>query len=157
MTNQRTKVTILTIAVAGVLVAGAVLWFAPWSRDLTIDSQDTALVALGSDIYRKHCAACHGASLEGQPNWKEWLPNGKLPAPPHDASGHTWHHADQQLVDITKYGFAKFAGPTYQTDMPKFEGTLSDEEIRAVVGFIKSTWPERERAAQERIETTPVE
>src|SRR6188474_2752267 len=104
MNNPRTKVTILTVAVAVALVAGAVLWFAPWSRDLKIDSQDTALVALGENIYRVHCAACHGAGLEGQPNWKERLPNGKLPAPPHDASGHTWHHSDQQLVDITKYG-----------------------------------------------------
>jgi mono/diheme cytochrome c family protein len=155
--NQRTKVAILTIFVAGSLASGAFLWIAPWTEELTIDSQDAALVALGSDIYRKHCAACHGANLEGQPNWKEWLPNGKLPAPPHDVSGHTWHHSDQQLVDITKYGFAKFAGPTYQTDMPKFEGTLSDDEIRAVIGFIKSTWPDREREAQERIKTPDIE
>jgi mono/diheme cytochrome c family protein len=156
MNDPRTKVTILGVAVALALVAGAVLWFAPWSRDLKIDSQDTTLVALGRDVYLKQCASCHGKNLEGQPNWKVRLPNGKLPAPPHDASGHTWHHSDQQIFDITKDGLAKFAGPNYLTDMPKFEGTLSDEEIKAVIGFIKSTWPERERAAQERIETPSI-
>lgn len=94
---------------------------------------------------------------KGKPDWKERLPNGKLPAPPHDVSGHTWHHSDQQLVDITKYGPAKFAGPTYQTEMPKCEGTLSNEEIRAVIGLIKSTWPDRQREAQEPNETPAIE
>lgn len=153
MTNQRTKVAILTISLAGALVGGMLLWIASWTEELTIDSRDTNLVSIGMSVYGKQCASCHGANLEGQPNWKERLPNGKLPAPPHDISGHTWHHSDQQLFDITKYGLTKFAGAGYQTDMPKFDGTLSDDEIRAVIGFIKSRWPDREREAQERIET----
>ncbi|WP_353813054.1 hypothetical protein [Mesorhizobium sp.] len=32
--------------------------------------------------------------------------------------------------------------------MPGFEDILNDEEIRAVLAFINSTWPERERAYQ---------
>jgi hypothetical protein len=48
--------------------------------------------------------ALPGANLEGQPNWKERQANGRLPAPPHDASGHTWHHPDAQLFGITKQG-----------------------------------------------------
>lgn len=154
---NRTKVAVLTISVAGAFVVGTLLWIAPWTEEPTIDSYDAKLVTIGKSVYGKQCASCHGANLEGQPNWQERLPNGKLPAPPHDVSGHTWHHSDQQLFDITKYGLAKFAGPAYQTDMPKFEETLSDEEIRAVIGFIKSTWPTRERAAQERIETPTIE
>lgn len=157
MVNQQTKVAVLTISMAGALMVGTLLWIVPWTEELTIDSQDAKLVAMGKSVYGQHCASCHGANLEGQPNWQERLPNGKLPAPPHDVSGHTWHHSDQQLFDITKYGLAKFAGPAYQTDMPKFEGTLSDEEIRAVIGFIKSTWPDRQREAQERIETPTIE
>ena len=33
--------------------------------------------------------------------------------------------------------------------MPGFENVLSDGEIRAVLAFIKGTWPEREREYQE--------
>lgn len=157
MSDQRTKMVTLFISVAGALAAGALLWISPSTEELTIDSRDAKLVAIGKSVYGKQCASCHGANLEGQPNWKERLPNGKLPAPPHDVSGHTWHHSDQQLFDITKYGLAKFAGPAYQTDMPKFEGALSDDEIRAVIGFIKSAWPDRQREAQERIETPTIE
>ena len=65
----------------------------------------------------------------------------KLPAPPHDASGHTWHHDDDTLINITKNGFEKYTGPGYETDMPKYSTVLSDDEILAVLAYIKSTWP----------------
>ena len=39
----------------------------------------------------------------------------------------------------------------YESDMPGFADVLSDAEIRAVLDFIKSTWPERERAYQENV------
>jgi mono/diheme cytochrome c family protein len=112
---------------------------------------DPAKLAAGRDLYGKQCASCHGASLEGQPNWQQRLPNGRLPAPPHDASGHTWHHSDQQLFAITRDGLEQFAGEGYPTDMPKFKSVLTDEEIRSIIAFIKSTWPERERMARERM------
>ncbi|EKE78261.1 c-type cytochrome [Oceanibaculum indicum] len=106
-----------------------------------IDPGDTEQVALGRDVYAAQCAVCHGARLEGQPDWQVRLPNGRLPAPPHDASGHTWHHPDSQLFAITKYGIGPFAPQDYQSDMPAFEGVLSNAEIAAVLAFIKSTWP----------------
>jgi len=56
-----------------------------------------------------------------------------LPAPPHDASGHTWHHPDSDLFGITKHGLGPYAPAGYQSDMPAFGGTLSDEEIAAVL------------------------
>ena len=59
------------------------------------------LLAEGAQLYAQHCASCHGSQLEGQPNWRERLPNGRLPAPPHDDSGHTWHHPDHVLFAIT--------------------------------------------------------
>ena len=91
-------------------------------------------------MYSAECASCHGTKLEGQPNWQVRLANGKLPAPPHDSSGHTWHHSDKVLFDITKKGPAAYPDG-YQTDMPAFGGRLSDEQIAAVLAFIKSTWP----------------
>lgn len=105
------------------------------------DPRDAAQVARGQTLYSKHCASCHGANLEGQPDWKKRRPNGRLPAPPHDASGHTWHHPDFVLFDITKRGASAVAGGGHQSDMPPFAGNMSDEEIWSVLAFIKSNWP----------------
>lgn len=127
------------------LAAAASVWL---SREQSSDQDDSAQVALGARLYAERCASCHGAKLEGQPNWQEPLSNGRMPAPPHDASGHTWHHSDAELLTITKKGLAAVV-PGYESDMPAFEGTLSDEEIRAVLAFIKSTWPKTEREYQQ--------
>lgn len=105
------------------------------------DPGNATQVALGKTVYATYCAACHGANLQGQSDWQGRKADGKLPAPPHDASGHTWHHDDETLLHITKFGFDKFAGPDYKTDMPKYADILSDEQTLAVLAYIKSTWP----------------
>jgi mono/diheme cytochrome c family protein len=105
-------------------------------------------IALGRKLYAEHCASCHGTNLEGQPGWQTPKADGRLPAPPHDATGHTWHHTDRELFLITKKGMAEIV-PGYVNDMPAFERVLSDEEITAVLAYIKSTWPRRERTYQE--------
>ncbi len=107
-------------------------------------------IATGRDIYAETCASCHGAKLEGQPDWKRRLDNGRMPAPPHDETGHTWHHADKDLFRITKLGVGGVV-PGYESDMPGFGGTLSDAEIAAVLVYIKSTWPERQRTFQAQV------
>src|SRR3979411_2364915 len=99
----------------------------------------------GAALYAEHCAWCHGAKPEGQPDWRRPLPNGRMPAPPHDESGHTWHHTDEVLFGITKYGVTpKYAPPGYQSDMPAFGGRLSDDEIWAALSFIASHWKTKE-------------
>jgi mono/diheme cytochrome c family protein len=108
---------------------------------LALDPNDSASVALGEEIYVEQCAACHGESLEGQDNWQDRQMDGRLPAPPHDASGHTWHHPDQVLFDLMKYGPAALIGGDYESDMPGYEDTLSDADIVAVLSYIKSQWP----------------
>lgn len=107
-------------------------------------------IELGRDLYAQNCASCHGAKLEGQPDWKRRLENGRMPAPPHDESGHTWHHSDQDLFTITKLGVGGVV-PGYESDMPAYGEILSDEEIAAVLAIIKSIWPERERESQARV------
>lgn len=105
------------------------------------DPTDSALVARGQELYLEHCAVCHGARLEGQPNWKSRLASGRLPAPPHDESGHTWHHTDDVLFAITKHGLVPpYAPDDYQTDMPAFADRLPDRDIWAVLAYIKSQW-----------------
>ena len=139
-------------AVAVAAIGAGILWMIlPRPGLPEIDPDDPAQVALGRSIYVAQCARCHGANLEGQPDWRERLPNGRLPAPPHDPSGHTWHHPDSALFGITKHGLADFAPPGYQSDMPAFDGTLSDEQIAAVLAYIKSTWPPDIRERQGRI------
>lgn len=101
----------------------------------------------GRALYVANCASCHGANLEGQPDWMRRLPSGRLPAPPHDDSGHTWHHSDRQLFTIVKLGLHAIA-PGYESDMPAFEGVLTDAEIREVLAYIRSTWSDRAKAYQ---------
>lgn len=102
----------------------------------------------GAALYQQNCASCHGAELQGQPDWRSPGPEGRLPAPPHDATGHTWHHGDDILFRITREGTAAVVGDGYESDMPGFGDSLSDAEIRAILDYIKSTWPERERTYQ---------
>ncbi|WP_409450553.1 c-type cytochrome [Aquabacterium sp. J223] len=113
---------------------------------------DAALVERGRQVYAQHCAACHGARLEGQADWRSRGADGLLPAPPHDASGHTWHHPDAQLIAITKLGVAKAAGLSdYRSAMPAYEGVLGDEDIVAVLSFIKAQWPPAIRAKHDEV------
>ena len=143
------------IALAAAGIAGLVAWSVWPSGSVPLaNPDDLRQVALGRAIYQDRCASCHGANLEGQPNWQGREPNGRMPAPPHDASGHTWHHADDQLFGIVKHGIEPFASPGYQSDMPAFDSMLRDEESWAVLAYIKSTWPERERTFQERVTRT---
>ncbi|MCR6632080.1 MAG: cytochrome c [Magnetospirillum sp.] len=137
---------LLAMAAAGSLAG----WLVP-GRMHRIDPGDPRQVAEGRRLYAEHCARCHGAELQGEPDWRVRKPSGELPAPPHDASGHTWHHSDEQLYAITKHGMARFAPPDYKSAMPAFVGTLSDGEIRAVIAYIKSTWPEDLRRRQEAL------
>ena len=115
------------------------------------ESAATQTIAQGQAIYAEYCAGCHGANLEGEPDWQEPLATGRMPAPPHDETGHTWHHPDSVLFEIVKKGTAAVVGGGYESDMPAFEGILTDEEVEAVLTFIKSRWPERERAYQESL------
>ncbi|TVT75168.1 MAG: cytochrome c [Denitromonas halophila] len=102
-----------------------------------------ATLAQGATLYAAQCASCHGAKGEGQPNWRERKPDGRLPAPPHDASGHTWHHPMDMLFQMTRDGMVPPLAPEgYQSDMPAFGKTLSDDEIRAVLAYIESQWPD---------------
>jgi mono/diheme cytochrome c family protein len=139
---------------AGVLLALALLvayWVAVPGEISGADAGNPRLVARGGQLYPTHCASCHGKNLEGEPDWRSPKPSGELPAPPHDANGHTWHHSDRQLFDITKQGGQPFMPPGMKSAMPAFEPVLADGDIWAVLAFIKSRWPAEIRARQARI------
>lgn len=144
---------LVAAALAVLAAAGTVgtwLYLAQEPPPLRIGTDDPAVLAQGESLYAEHCAACHGADLEGEPDWRTRRPDGTLPAPPHDATGHTWHHSDALLFAMTKHGIEPFAPEGYQSTMPAFAAILSDAEIVAVLAYIKSRWPEEIRRAQER-------
>lgn len=152
--NMSHKKLIFGLIAVGIISVAAILYSAMRpSGPAFIDPTDQTRVMQGKVIYVNNCAACHGASLQGQPNWRERMPSGKLPAPPHDETGHTWHHPDALLVDIIKNGLVpgKTAPPGYVSDMPAYRDILSDQEIIAVLAYIKSTWPAKALEAQKEI------
>ena len=142
-----TAITVAALAAAAVL--GTAGYFLRQSREPDrADAGDPRLVARGRIVYQQNCASCHGARLEGQPNWRQPKKDGTLPAPPHDVTGHTWHHSDQMLFEVTKYGSASVAGAGFKSAMPVYADVLADGDIWAVLAFIKSHWPADIQAAQ---------
>lgn len=150
------KKTAVFIGVLGVLMLGAsvlIYGSSQGSKLSYIDPSDKQLVTDGKQIYAENCSSCHGAKLEGQPDWRMRKTNGRLPAPPHDESGHTWHHADALLINITKNGLVPgvTAPDGYVSDMPAYNTLLNDHDIRAVLAYIKSFWPQHALARQKEI------
>ncbi len=133
---------------------GGVIWrwqTSPHGDSVTINgftvppvpTLNAQLVSEGETLYTQFCASCHGANLEGVPEWKSVQPDGKLLPPPHDSSGHTWHHPDELLLSIISDG----GDPSY-SDMPAYGDILTDEETNAILTFIKNSWGPEEREFQ---------
>jgi mono/diheme cytochrome c family protein len=120
----------------------------PASASHLADAGDRVAVAEGTLLYRRHCASCHGRYLQGQPLWQLSDKNAGRRAPAHDASGHTWQHADEAIFHMTKYGTVDPAARDAVSAMPAFDNRLSDGEILAVIAFIKARWPLGLRVSQ---------
>jgi len=149
--------TIVIAAAALAVGLGALIWWDAQVRTAqhsAVPDLDAAeRVTAGRPIYDLHCAACHGVRLEGQSDWRDRLPSGRLPAPPHDDSGHTWHHPLEVLFAITKHGLVPpYAPQGYQSDMPAFADRLSDEDIWNVLAYIRSRWSDRVRSTHDELQ-----
>jgi len=112
------------------------------------DADNTVAVLEGQQVYRGHCASCHGRNLEGTFLWQLQDQYAHRRAPAHDASGHSWMHSDEDLFHITKYGRFPGVPKTVKSYMPAFEHRLSDSQILAVMSFIKARWPLGIRVSQ---------
>ena len=142
----------------GAFVLGGILYVVPslffndpLGADISLKPLDQDLVDLGKLVYENNCASCHGVNLEGQERWRQPDADGYMPAPPHDESGHTWHHPDALLFKLTKYGFAAMISSDYKVSMPIYDDVLKDEEIVATLSYIESTWPDDVKQIQDKI------
>ncbi len=146
----------LTFGALVIIGVGGLFAFSYFQERIFLNSADVtdpSMVALGQSVYKDQCSECHGINLEGKPNWRVRNADGILPAPPHDETGHTWHHGDELLFNYTKGGGQKIAGPGFTSGMPPFEDVLSDKEIWAALAFIKSHWPEQILNRQQAMST----
>lgn len=149
--KRKIDLTAALVTISAIALMG--LGHGSTAQAVTLEVDNPQIVLNGSRIYDENCASCHGANLEGQPDWRARDADGRLPAPPHDESGHTWHHDSEALFALTKYGIAAVINnPDYPSNMPAYEGILSDDDIIAVLSFIKSTWPDEIRAIHDEID-----
>ena len=148
MSKNKFKLMPVLLVGLAIISLGAVIFnlsppFKKAQAGITLIPEDLSVTKLGKNVYMENCASCHGAVLEGQANWRQSDADGYLPAPPHDETGHTWHHPDSYLFLITKYGIEEMIGEKYPNNMPAYEDKLTDDEIIAALSYIKSTWSAR--------------
>jgi mono/diheme cytochrome c family protein len=153
MTNSRNLLLFALVFAIIVGVSAYQVWRDSSSRQMLVINEtavppvptpDPERIAAGAMLYAQYCASCHGPDLKGAPDWKNALPEGSLPPPPQDSSGHTWHHPDALLVQIIEQG----GDPQWNSKMPTFGDRLSREQIVSILDFIKSNWGKEERELQ---------
>lgn len=152
--NNRWMLGLLALGLSGVLVmAGSYWWFSRADQRKEragggVQTLSPREVEIGRRVYQTNCAVCHGERAEGAANWREKNPDDTYPPPPHDASGHTWHHGDGTLYRIVRDGGVIFESPGFKSAMPAFRDQLSPEEVRAAIVYLKSLWGPEERGFQ---------
>lgn len=139
---------------AATLLLGAVA--ASHAADNALPPLDAGVVKAGRAVYQQYCASCHGAKGEGASGWQQPDARGELPAPPHDAEGHTWKHSDAMLYRIVMRGWRDPFNKTERLTMPGFTNVLSPQDTRAVITYLKTLWtPEQRRFQLEESRNQP--
>lgn len=140
--RQRQQRLLLYLGIAAIvlLVAGGI-YLLSIEPQYTIDPTDPQRVALGKQVYEAQCADCHGVNLEGEEGWKQPGANGQIKAPPHDETGHTWHHDNSYLIKSIAEGGARLPAEIGVSSMPAYDSLLTPAEIGAVISYIQSKWP----------------
>jgi len=111
---------------------------------------DAALMALGARVYADSCASCHDAGRQLSSSGALRLPLAvalHLPDP-------------RNLIHIVRQGIQPPLGQPGRW-MPPFEGTLSDEQITALVAWLRrqatdeAPWPDLARTVQDTRTPSP--
>lgn len=136
------------LIIFALVCAVALTIFAVRSSARTATNAPSGSAQRGQLVYATRCASCHGATLQGELGWPEPRANGTMPAPPLGERGNAWRQSDQWLFTTIKQGGQANAAPGQVSTMPAFAGGLPDDDIAAVLAYIKSTWPSQLREAQ---------
>jgi putative copper export protein/mono/diheme cytochrome c family protein len=88
---------------------------------------DTATLARGQQLFAQNCAICHGAGGKGDGPLGQNL----KPRPVDLTGSHLTTHTDGDLYWWISHGIAG-------TGMPSFTGTLTDQEIWAIIRYVRS-------------------
>ena len=130
------------VGIAGaLLLLGGLFYLGSRPTAVEVAASNPEMIAVGQQVYEAQCASCHGVNLEGEQNWQQPSADGLLKAPPHNETGHTWHHDDTYLIESIKLGGSRLPADAGVSPMPAYETILSAEEITAVLVYIKSNWP----------------
>jgi mono/diheme cytochrome c family protein len=137
-------------AILAAVAAGAALALHPEAPPPThfADADNRALVEKGFELYHRSCVHCHGRRLAGDVLWQVRDKFFGRRAPPLDYSGHAWQHSDEEFFHMTKFGRFSTAPPNPNSQMPAYEPHFSDEEIIALMAYVKSQWPLSLRVSQ---------
>lgn len=117
---------------------------------------DNSQLALGQRNYNTYCAHCHGYGGDGQPveTAEQTERLGYHTVPLHNSAGHTWQHPDQLLFETIKYGVES---PTNLYTMTPFGELLSDNEIFAIIDYLRLWWTDEQQAWQAQLTTQFIE
>lgn len=103
---------------------------------------DPARITRGAEVFRQHCAVCHGTEAQGAADWRTRRPDGTFPPPPLNGTGHAWHHPWAALKRTIRDGTAALGGT-----MPAWQEKLSEEQIEDVILWFQSLWSDAVYAA----------
>lgn len=112
-----------------------------------VHSFDKVRMARGAELFRQHCAVCHGADAGGAANWRVRNPDGTFPPPPLNGSGHAWHHPWADLKNTIRHGTTALGG-----NMPAWQAVLTEQQVEEVILWFQSLWSDEVYAAWREID-----
>lgn len=106
------------------------------------NAESSLLVSLGKTVYDAKCATCHGAQGEGKPpHWPPLAGNQSI----------EMESAVNPIRMVLNGGYPPGTeGNPRPYGMPPFAGQLSDNEVAAVVSYIRTAWGNRGTAVSAR-------
>ena len=129
------KTQLLTLLCAALLAACGANDKTPEVQGKGPRQYDKNLLARGERVFQTHCATCHGSGGEGKPGWQKPGPDGLLLPPPLDNNGRAWRLTSSQMQQFIRQG-----SPHGRSNMPAWQGKLTDQEIDEVATWITSLW-----------------
>ena len=99
------------------------------------------LAQAGADLFKKHCAHCHGDEAIGQDPKQPsggWDDKMNRLAPALNGTGHAWHHPPELIYEYIEKGSIDKTSP-----MPSFGNILTDKDIKSIIAYINSLWPDK--------------